>query len=199
MSSNIDFKKLWQNQETPAPDTKEFFEQTKKYKRTGLAKVLFTNVLLVFTCVFIASIWYREDLEMLSTKIGIVLTLLSMVIYLLVYNQMIPLLMKVQYDKNNSAYLQQLLKIKAKQSFLQKTMLNIYFVLLSAGIFIYMLEPASKMTLSWALFSYGITLLWIAFSWFFLRPKTIKKQEAKINELINAFTSLNGQLSVDAD
>jgi len=106
--------------------------------------------------------------------------------------------MKIGYEINSNEYLKQLLKLKAKQLFLQSTMLNIYFILLSTGICMYMYEYTSRMTFLWAVISYGLTLLWIAVNWFYFRPRTIKKQQTKINELISKFEKLSQQLTADA-
>lgn len=74
------------------------------------------------------------------------------------------------------------------------TMLNVYFILLSAGIGLYMYEYTSRMTMLWGIFAYGITLAWILINWFCLRPKQIKKQQSKLDEIITKFKKLNQQL-----
>ena len=121
--------------------------------------------------------------------------ILAMVLFVFVSNQTIPLLSKVSFDLDVRESLKQLFKFKEKQIFLQTTMLNIYFILLSAGICLYMYEYASKMTFLLASISYFTTLMWIAFNWFYLRPKQIKKQRAKTDELISKLEKLNGQIS----
>ena len=50
------------------------------------------------------------------------------------------------------------------------------------------------MTVGAAILTYTVTLAWIAFNWFYLRPKTIKKQQGKLDELINKFEEINNQL-----
>jgi hypothetical protein len=57
-----------------------------------------------------------------------------------------------------------------------------------------MYEYAIRMTVFYALVTYGVTLLWIGFNWFYIRPKQIKKQQVKINELIAKFEDVNEQL-----
>lgn len=74
------------------------------------------------------------------------------------------------------------------------TMLNLYFVLLSTGIGLYMFEYASRMTMFWGLFTYAITAVWILFNWLYLRPRQIKKQQTKLDEIISKFESINKQL-----
>ncbi|MNR40078.1 hypothetical protein D3C85_1583390 [compost metagenome] len=56
-----------------------------------------------------------------------------------------------------------------------------------------MYEYASRMTVFYALITYGVTLLWIGFNWFYLRPKQIKKQQEKINQLIGKFEEVDAQ------
>jgi hypothetical protein len=50
-----------------------------------------------------------------------------------------------------------------------------------------MFEYVLRMTLLDGLLTYGITGLWIAFNWFYLKPKIIKKQQQKLNDSIAAF------------
>ncbi len=197
MSNNTDLKELWHQQETAIPDTKDLFEKANTFKKKNVRKLIIANILLILTSAFIVFIWYYYQPKMITTKIGIILTIFAMVLYLFIYNQIIPLLMTASYEKNSNQYLQQLLKLKEKQLFLQNTILNIYFILLSTGICLYMFEYTSRMTLFWAFFSYGITLLWIAVNWFYFRPRTIKKQQAGINELIKKFEMVSRQLTTN--
>ena len=195
MNNNIDLKGLWNKQEADIPDTKELFEKINIFKKRSLRKIIFTNTLLILTSAFILFVWYSYQPEMISTKLGIVMIILAMVLFVFVSNQTIPLLSKVSFDLDVRESLKQLFKFKEKQIFLQTTMLNIYFILLSAGICLYMYEYASKMTFLLASISYFTTLMWIAFNWFYLRPKQIKKQRAKTDELISKLEKLNGQIS----
>lgn len=98
------------------------------------------------------------------------------------------------YEMDTLHYLQQLLKLKAKQLFLQTTILNVYFILLSLGICLYMYEYTYRMTMLWATVIYGVTLSWIALNWFVFRPLTIRKQQKILNELIEKFEKINNQL-----
>jgi hypothetical protein len=194
MNTNIELKELWGKQEATIPDKEEFFEKIKQFRLNNFKKIIITNILLILTSAFIVFIWHYYQPDMLSTKIGIVLTILAMALYMFVYNQMIPILVKIEPYVNTSQYLQQLLELKSKQLFLQNTMLTIYFILLSSGVFMYMFEYALGMTLIWAIFSYGLILVWVSINWFYFRPKTIKKQQTRINQLISKFEIISKQL-----
>ncbi len=199
MKNTINLKELWKKRETAIPGTKELFDKINTFKRKNLYALILTNLALFFTSVFICFIWYYFQPEMITTKIGIVLAVLSMALYLFVYNRIIPLLVQVGYDMNSSQCLQQLLKFKGKQLFLQNIVLNIYFPLLSIGIFLYMLEYTYRMKLPWSILSYIITFSWIAIIWFYFMPRTIRKQRIKINELIDKFDALEKQLTTDEE
>jgi hypothetical protein len=193
MNNNINFNDLWAKQTSIQPNTVDLFSRIKKMKQSNLKKLIRTNMLLIATSVFIIFIWIFYQPQFLSTKIGIVLIIMAMATYLLVYNKSYSLYKDRMDTQSNRDYLRDLLAIKFKQQFMQSTMLNIYFVLLSSGIGLYMYEYASRMTIFWGLFTYGITSIWILFSWFYLRPKQIKKQQSKLDGIISDFKLLNKQ------
>jgi hypothetical protein len=109
---------------------------------------------------------------------------------------MFALFNKVDNASDNAHYLQNLIVIKGKQRFLQHTMMNLYFIMLMAGICLYMYEYTSRMTMTAGIITYAVTLIWIAFNWFYLRPKQIKKQQAKLDDLIAKFEGINRQMDV---
>ena len=194
MNNDIDFKKIWNKQEIEIPELKDLYNKANRFKRNHLFKIMTANILLLITSISIVFIWYYYKPELLASKIGIVLVILAMVIYLITYNTALPLLFKKSIEYSSKEFLQQLIKLKEKQLFQQTTMLSIYFIILSLGIGLYMYEYVSRMTIIKGSFAYGLTLLWIAINWFYLRPKTIKKQQEKTNKLISRFRELDEQL-----
>ena len=103
---------------------------------------------------------------------------------------MIPLYKKTDEGQSNADYLDDLLKIKSKEVYIQTTIMNVYFMLLSVGIGLYMYEYVALMPLGFGLFSYVIVLLWFGFNWFVLRPKIIKKNREKTDDLIGQFENI---------
>ena len=86
MNNNIDLKELWNKQETTIPDTNELFVKLKTFKKNNLYKLVFANIILLFTSAFIGFVWYYFQPELITTKVGIILAILAMALYLLVYN-----------------------------------------------------------------------------------------------------------------
>lgn len=194
MATNIDFKNLWKQQTAEKPSMEELLARLKKFRNENIRKLVVTNILLIITSIFIGLIWYHYQPEMLTTKIGIVLVILAMIIFLSAYNQMFMNLQKLNSNQTNTEYLHNLYLLKNKQKFMQTTMLNLYFIMLFVGICLYLYEYASRMKLIYAVTTYAVTFIWIGINWFYLRPKTIKKQQSKINRLIDKFEEINKQL-----
>ncbi|MBK1898053.1 hypothetical protein [Chryseobacterium paridis] len=192
--TNIDFKNIWQKQKVSEPNFQDLLNKLKQFKNKSLRKLMITNVLLVLTSLFIAWVWYHYQPQFISTKIGIVLVILAMAIYLFAYNKLFTFFYKTNSTQTNTDYLQSLYTLKSKQGFLQTKMVSLYFLMLSTGICLYMYEYASQMTKFMAVFAYSVTLIWIGFNWFYIRPKTVKKQQTKLNELIKKFEDISKQL-----
>ena len=188
------FNDLWQKQTSIQPGIEDLFLKLKHFKRENIRKIIITNILLLATCGFIIFIWYYFQPRLITTKLGIVLSILAMVIFLFSYNQLISFYTKIDQSQPNNNYLKNLIKIKSKQRFIETKMMSLYLILLSTGICLYMIEYTSLMPLFWQIFSYVIFLGWVAFNWFYIRPRTIKKQSEKMDELINKFEAINTQL-----
>ncbi|SHG69150.1 hypothetical protein [Flavobacterium defluvii] len=196
IDNNIDFKDLWKKQSVSQPDIQDLLARLNKFKKAAMRSLWITNMLLFATSAFIIFIWIYYQPQFVSTKIGIVFTILAMVIYLFVYNKLLAKYKNIEAAQSNQEYLQNLILIKKKQQFLQTKMMSFYFIVLTVGICLYMYEYASRMTFLGAGLTYGITLLWMAFNWFYIRPKQIKKQQEKINVLIEKFEEVNNQLEL---
>ncbi|MBG6112030.1 putative permease [Flavobacterium sp. CG_9.10] len=197
MDNNIDFKDLWKQQSIGQSNINDLLAKLKHFKKTSLRKLILTNLLLIATCFLIVFIWYYYEPQFISTKIGIVLNVAIMAIYLLVYNKLFAAYKKIDNTDSNAEYLQKLIEIKTKQKFLQSKMLSIYFIVLGLGTCLYMYEYTSMMTLFWGFIAYLVMLFWLGFVWFYLRPREIKKENSKIDNLIDKFQRINDQLEAD--
>ena len=197
MDTNIDFKNLWKQQAVSPPNLEELLSKLKHFKKISMRKLILTNVLLIATSALIIMFWYYFQPEFISTKIGIVLNILAMMIFLLVSNKLAVFYKTIDGTQSNSEYVQKLISIKTKQHFLQTKVLSLYFIVLGSGLCLYMYEYTCRMTTFWGIFTYVLLLAWIGFTWFYLRPKEIKKEQDKVNSLIAKFEAVNKQLNAD--
>ena len=195
MSAERDFKALWSNEESRVPDVKEIIEKAGQLTFKTRKTIWRQYILLSLTAIFIVFIWWYFQPKMLTTKIGIVLIIVAIISFLTAAGKLLPLLFKVDLETDSRQYLNQLIHIRHKQEFLNKTMLNCYFILLSLGVSLYMIEYVKRGTIIFQLMAYGVTFLWLAFNWFYIRPKTVKKQQKAINDVISKLDALNGQMT----
>ncbi len=195
MKDNIDFKQYWNKQKIESPAPEELIKKANEFKRKTRFKLIVANLVLLTVCMVISFVWFYYQPVFLTTKLGIVLCIIAMLVYLAFHNTIAPLLLSHSLELDAKTQLIQLLTLKEKQRFQQTTLLNVYFILLSLGIGLYMYEYVVRMTLPWAIFSYGIVLFWISINAFYFRPKTIKKQQIQLNQLIAQLKDLNAQLT----
>jgi hypothetical protein len=195
MKDNIDFKQYWNKQKIETQEPKELIKKANAFKRKMRFNLIITNVILLATCMSMSFVWFYFQPNFLSTKIGILLCIIAMIVYLAYRNTSVPLLSRDYPELDTKTHLEQLLTLKEKQRFQQTTLLNGYFIFLSLGIGLYMYEYVVRMTLLWAIFCYGIVLFWIALNAFYFKPKTIKKQQAQLNKLIFQLKDLKEQLN----
>ena len=195
MKNNIDINEIWKNQEIFEPNLNEFIKNIDSFRNKNLKNIILVNVLFILTSIFIIWIWIYFQPKLITTKIGIVTTIIAMFIYVIALNKTITL-NKEKFDINNNQYLKQLINLKSKQKFLQNTMMKIYFIMLSVGICLYLIEYVQLMSFTMGIIVYSATLLWFAINWFYFRPKIIKKQNLKIHELISEFEKINNKINL---
>jgi len=194
MSDEFNIRHVWKKQPIELADKDQIIKKAKRYKRKVLIRLIFANVTLVLTCVFIFFVLYYYKTQYITTKIGIGICVFDMLIYLAFYNTLVPLLMKKETANSVKMELELLKKISKKERFQQGKLLNLYFLLLYTGLGLYMYEYATRMTLIWAIFSYGIMFAWIALNAFYFRPRSIKKQQKKLNNVLRQLEEIDKQL-----
>lgn len=194
MNSNTDFKSLWQGLATgPVPPVETIIAEAKKVLQQAKRKLLVTNITLALTAAFIVILFFNIEIKMMTTRLGILLVVLSIVAYLAVYNKLLVNLFKPMQEMDSKAYLDKLIAANKKQQFLQRTALSVYYLCLSVAICLYMIEYTAKMPLWAGILTYVVTLAWIAISWFIIRPRTIRKQQAALDTVISKLETISEQ------
>jgi len=195
MSAEVDFKALWNKEEAKdMPDTKELLKKADRLKKLTRFKLIAQSLLLLATVAVLLFAGFRIDHVQVSTIIGLVLMIIAIVSYLIVANQILPMLFKSNIEGTSQEYLNQLIRIKRKNEFINKVMINIYFSLLSLGLFLYSLQFVAKMSTGWATFYYVMVFGWMAFSWFVSRPRGVKRKQKPLNDMIERLEAVNKQL-----
>lgn len=193
MNGNIELKDLWQRKEAAIPRLDEVYQLAKESKKQLLIRTILVNVIFVFTAAVLIAIWIYFQPQLFSTKIGISLTILAISAFVLAQNSIFFILHQSKGQPSIKEFLEGLRDMRRRELFMQTTLMNAYFILLSSGILLYMYEYVSKSILILSL-AYGLTLVWFLFTWIYLRPKAIKKQQEKTNQLIQRVELIEKQL-----
>ena len=130
MESNIDIKELWNRQAVPAADQSEILNKISRFRKNGLKKGIFLNVVLVLTILFMIFIWIYFKPQFLSTKIGIIVGILPMCIVVAVNRKIISLYRSLDEKQSNIDYLNNLLMLKGKETFMQTNEFIFHFAIL---------------------------------------------------------------------
>ena len=194
MESNIDIKELWNRQAVPAADQSEILNKISRFRKNGLKKGIFLDVILVLTILFMIFIWIYFKPQFLSTKIGIIVGILPMCIVVAVNRKITSLYRSLDEKQSNIDYLNNLLMLKGKETFMQTKVMSLYFILLFSGILLYMYEYTLNSSFTFRLIAYSVLFLWIALNWFVLRPVMIRKNRRRMDCLIRQIEKIKSQV-----
>ena len=194
MENKVDLKKLWSRQPVPEADQAGIFKKIDQFKRSGLRKTLLGNGILALTILIIVLIWIYFQPQLLTTKIGIVLTILAIAMVIFYNGQIIPLYKKADDSRSNLGYLNTLLEIQTRSYYIQTRIMSLYFILLSVGMALYFYEYTVRMPLVWGVAMYAAVFIWFGFAYVVLRPRIIKKSRLKMEDLINELEKVKEQL-----
>lgn len=196
MTNFEDIKNLWQNAkpEKNLPGSSEMISKIESVRKKIMRRNLLSTITLCLTFVFIVWIGLRYEFEYITTKIGLMLVLLSIALGIFCSIKLINRLSgKIDVTSDTNSYLKQLMSFRNKQRIIQTKGLAVYFSLLTAGLMLYEIEFAVR-DLTFGIVFYALTLAWMAFVWFYLRKRSIAKQEKQINEQIALLESMINKL-----
>ncbi len=177
-------KSLWQKQASPNINAAEIIHKAKKFKQKKFRNTVLVNLTFLATSIFIFCIWIFLKPQLMSTKIGMVFFFLAMGLFMVNSLKGIKLLLKNPDNVNNHQYLHQLLKIQQQERYLQSRIMTWYFIFLGLGFLLYLFEYTQMMPVLFGVLAYIFTLSWIAFNWFYIRPKIQKKQQKEMDVTI---------------
>ncbi len=176
---------IWQNAATPEPeDISVIIADIKKKRRQMLRKLLFGIVSLTGALAMIVWVLFGYDAKIITTRIGTIIVIIATLGGIILNSQLLNYLRKpLDPDTDTKAYLAKMKAYQKTQQFMHTRGSLIYFIVLTTGMILYMYEFTHG-KLFYILLDYGLTLSWIAFAWFYLRPRTIRRESKKLNSVI---------------
>lgn len=195
MESDIDIKKLWKEQTVLVTEGPRLSKEIRSFKTKRMFELIVLNIILLITICFVIVVWMYFESQLVITKIGLVLAILSISVVLVFNCKIIPLYSGVSEVQSNLDYLNKLLAVKHKEHFMQTKLMSFYFISLSLGIGCYMYEYVLKSSLLFGIIAYSSFFLWVGLNWFVFRPKIISRKRQKIDHLIKHVEKIRLQLS----
>lgn len=159
-------------------------------------KAILLILVLAATLAVVIYIWWASVLHFASTKAGVSLVVTAILI--MVVNQL-RLVQAIGADQAlaSTDYLRALITIRKEQEYTSRTILSVYFILLSAGVALYLYEPLSHLPATGILGGYALTFGFIAYMWFYVRPWKIKQQQEQLNNIISRIERCQLQLETE--
>ncbi|MCU0354960.1 MAG: hypothetical protein MUD08_14670 [Cytophagales bacterium] len=196
MDNFDDLKNLWQQMPVqPLLSAAEMNKKAADYQNSMRRKSVFAIGCLLTTLVFIILVGFWIEPQYVTTRIGIVITIGAIVMAVVAQSRLIKTLLPQQsVELDSRHYLEQMVAYQKSMRNVQTKILSLYFVLLSLGIGLYMFEYVMKMPVTGRFLAVSLTAAWIAFNWFYIRPKQIAKQQSKANQIIEQLENVCRQL-----
>ncbi len=195
MNINDELSGIWLRQIVPAaPPEQQILAEAVGVKRKVYRKLGFTVLSLAVTLVGINWIAHSIRIKTVPVYISIVLINLAILFYLAASGDVLFLwTKKISPDISVKDSLDGMVLLKKRQSFLYGRLLGGYFILLFSGLMFYLWEFAKRMPLVYGIGIYVLTIGWIGFAWFYLRPRAIKKYQEPVDRMIREMERVSGQ------
>ena len=157
-------------------------------------KGLLGVVSLVAALSVIVWVLFGYDAKIITTRIGTIMVIIATIGGIVLNSQMLNYLWRpLEPDNDNRAYLERMKELRKKQHFMHTRGSQIYFAVLTSGLVLYMYEFTHR-DIVFMLIAYGMTLAWIAFAWFYLRPRTIRRDREKLDSIIARLERISKQV-----
>ena len=185
---------VWQGQ--PKPDKLSVDDALKQVKKgiRGLTSKLYWGIIAMIAlivCAFIITFFF--SFRSPATTIGILIILVTMLMYLSLMVRHYHILNKHDLTQNPAEYLDTLKQYQKNRAKVTGWFYYIYMMLISAGLALYFVEVLDDAPLYFKLITYGSTIIWFLFITFYLKPRMFKTEEEKLELMIDRLIRLQEQ------
>ncbi len=185
---------VWQGQ--PKQDqlsVDDVLKQVKKGIRGITNKLYWTIVAMVAITGFAAIVTFFLAFKSEVTTVGILIVLLTMLMYLALTVRHYHILSKRDATINPAEYLDSLKEYQKTRSKITGWFYYIYILLISAGLALYFIEVLESSSLAFKIGTYSSIIIWFLFTTFYLKPRMFKNEEEKLNLMIDRLVRLKEQ------
>ncbi|GAC1301940.1 MAG: hypothetical protein NVSMB24_05670 [Mucilaginibacter sp.] len=185
---------VWQGQ--PKPDQLSVDEALKQVKKgiRGITTKLYWGIvamIALIACAFIITFFFAFRSP--ATTIGILIILITMLMYLSLIIRHYHILNKHDLTQNPTEYLDTLKEYQKNRSKVVGWFYYVFMLLISTGLALYFIEVLERAPLYFKLITYGSTIIWFLFITFYVKPRMFKNEEEKLNLMIDRLIRLQEQ------
>lgn len=185
---------VWQGQ--PKPDKLSVDEALKQVKKgiRGITSKLYWGIvamIALIVCAFIITFFFAFRSP--ATIAGILIILITMLMYLSLIVRHYHILNKHDLTQNPTEYLNTLKAYQKNRSKVIGWFYYVFMLLISVGLALYFVEVLEEAPLYFKLITYGSIILWFLFITFYLKPRMFKNEEEKLNLMIDRLIRLQEQ------
>jgi hypothetical protein len=196
MDNLNDIKQIWMSADLNGlPGKGDAVKMIRRYRLKQTMKTAALILLVIFLFAVMIHVVFDYESQLLATRLGEACFFITMFILLGNFGKSLKRVLNKR-DCSNDEFIAYL---KAEQEALiafQKRTQVIGFVIVATGLYLYLFEGVREDTLI-MLSAYAILTLWLAFSWFVIRPRSMKRKMKKINETLNKLQKISIQLTED--
>ncbi len=197
MNTEVDLKGLWSKQESKEkPDTAQLLQKAAKIRKSFRLRLVIQTITLIASIAVMLSAGLSIHNRQPTTVIGLALMVIGVVAYLITTNQLLPMLFKGNISNSSQEYLSQLIRIQHKNEFMRKVMIDVYFCLLTVGLWLYLLQAFKLLSSVNAVLLYLIPSICLAIAWI-VAKRWEQKKILGLTDIIYKLESVNGQLLGD--
>jgi hypothetical protein len=185
---------VWQGQ--PKPDklsVDEALKQIKKGMRGMTQKLYWGIVAMIALIAFAFIITFFFAFRSPATTIGILIILVTMLMYLSLIVRHYHILNKHDLTQNPTDYLNTLKEYQKNRSKVIGWFYYVFMLLISTGLGLYFVEVLEDAPLYFKLITYGSIIIWFLFITLYLKPRMFKNEEEKLNLMIDRLIRLQEQ------
>lgn len=185
---------VWQGQPSAGKlSVDEVLKQVKKDIRgiTGKLYWVIVAMITLIACVFIVTFFFAFRSP--ATTIGILIILVTMIMYLSLVIRHYHILNKHDLTLNPAEYLNNLKEYQRNRSKVIGWFYYIFMLFISTGLGLYFVEVLENAPLYFKIITYGSIIIWFLFITFYVKPRMFKNEEEKLNLMIDRLIRLQEQ------
>ncbi|RAJ74996.1 hypothetical protein CLV59_11042 [Chitinophaga dinghuensis] len=194
MNADDKFQELWRSKKSvPAISSQDLIKKVGQVKNKLRSKIVFTTLVLIGVLLYIdIFVFQQHPPKLVTSYIGAVLLNIAIIVQTAAYAGFLKLLFEnASTDAPIHDYLQHMMQVRDRRRFMQKTILNIYYVCLIIGIGLIFIEALQNVSNPGIRIALPVgAACYMGIMWFTARKNEIKKSEKDLGAVIEKLQAI---------